>query len=164
MKIGREILEFSTFWKKNRSWSYQHKKIQLFCSNIKMKKRFKTSQAISFSDWKPEIPLSMFSKLALTDMRIHFFEIFLRQNILTRKNTAFLFLHQNGETAQNLPSNWFSDWKPELSLYMFSKSALTDMWIHFFEIFLRQKVSARKNIAFLFLHQNGKTAQNLPSN
>ena len=25
------------------------------------------------SDLKPEIPLSMFSKLALTDMRIHFF-------------------------------------------------------------------------------------------
>jgi hypothetical protein len=30
--------------------------------------------------------------------------------------------------------------------------------IHFFEIFLRQKISARKNTAFLFLHQNGKTA------
>ena len=34
------------------------------------------------------------------------------------------------------------------STITFSKSALTDMWIHFFEIFLRQKVSARKNTAF----------------
>jgi len=44
---------------------------------------------------------------------------------------------------------------------MISKLGLTDMWIDFFEIFLSQKISAKKNTAFLFLHQNGKTAQNL---
>ena len=90
----------------------------------------------------------MLSKLALTDMWIHFFEIFLRQKISARKNTSFSFLHKNWKTAQNLSSKSFSDWKPEIPLYMFSKLALTDMWIHFFEIFLRQKVSARKNTAF----------------
>ena len=31
---------------------------------------------------------------------------------------------------------------------MLSKLALMDMWIHFFEIFLRQKISAKKNTAF----------------
>ena len=106
----------------------------------------------------------MFSKLALTDMWIHFFEIFLRQKLSPKKNTSFGFLHQNGKTAQNLSRNWFSDWKPEIPLYMFSKLALTDMWIHFFEIFLKPEISARKNTAFLFLHQNWKTAQNLSSN
>ena len=51
-----------------------------------------------------------------------------------------------------------------MALSMFSKLALTDMWIHFFEIFLRPEVSAKKNTAFLFLHQNEKTLQNLPKN
>ena len=113
-----------------------------------------------FSDWKPEIPLSMFSKLALTDMWIQFFEIFLRQKLSPKKNTSFGFLHQNQKTAQNLPSNLFSDWKPEIPLYMFSKSGLTDTWIHFFEIFLRQKVSARAGATFSKLHQKWKTRFN----
>ena len=69
----------------------------------------------------------MFSKLALTEMWIHFFKIFLGQKVSAKKNTAILFLHQNGKTAQNLPSNWFSDGKPEIPLHMFSKLALTDM-------------------------------------
>ena len=49
-------------------------------------------------------------------------------------------------------------------MYKISKSGLTDTWIHFFEIFLRQKLSTKKNTAFRFLHQNRKTAQNLPKN
>ena len=47
----------------------------------------------------------MFSKLALTDMRIHFFEICLRPEISARKNTAIEILHQNEKTLQNLPKN-----------------------------------------------------------
>ena len=49
-------------------------------------------------------------------------------------------------------------------MYKISKSGLTDTWIHFFGIFLRQKLSSKKNTAFGFLHQNRKTAQNLPKN
>jgi len=49
-------------------------------------------------------------------------------------------------------------------MFKISKSGLTDTWIHFFEIFLRQKLSTKKNTAFRFLHQNRKTAQNLPKN
>ena len=49
-------------------------------------------------------------------------------------------------------------------MFKISKSGLTDTWIHFFGIFLRQKLSTKKNTAFRFLHQNRKTAQNLPKN
>jgi len=90
----------------------------------------------------------MLSKLALTDMWIHFFGIFLRSEISARKNTAFLFSHQNGKTAQNLSNNQFSALKPEIPLSMLSKLALTDMWVHFFEIFFRPKISAEKNTTF----------------
>ena len=54
----------------------------------------KTSRKPGFSK-KNKTPLLMVTKLALTDMWNHFFEIFLRSEISARKNTAFLFLHQN---------------------------------------------------------------------
>ena len=94
----------------------------------------------------------MVSKSALTDMWIHFFEIFLRPEISARKNTAFEFLHRNRKTVQNPSKNLFFR-KKKISLFMVSKSALTDMWIHFFEIFLNPEISTRKNTTFSKIHQ-----------
>ena len=106
----------------------------------------------------------MVSKSALTDMWIHFFEIFLRPEISARKNTAFEFLHRNRKPVQNPSKNLFFENKIKFSLFMVSKSALTDMCIHCFEKFLRPEISARKNTAFGFLHRNRKTVQNPSKN
>ena len=95
----------------------------------------------------------MVSKSALTDMWIHFFEIFLRPEISARKNTAFEFLHRNRKPVQNPSKNLFFEKKIKFSLFMVSKSALTDTWIHFFEIFLNPEISTRKNTTFTKIHQ-----------
>ena len=72
---------FEIFWGKK----YQRRNIQLFSFYIKMEKRLKTSQAVHFLIENQKLPLSMLSKSALTDVWIHFFEIFWSKKYQRRK-------------------------------------------------------------------------------